>query len=129
MNYEKLLRRAWLAYRHDWAAVRGYDFRAVSRAFYQDREYNGEMWAYLAEFEDCEFQEPEIMEALLSPADFKEWQKFIPEDEAQPTPPTIPGVCCPRCRGPLYASDLPQYKYQCFECDEDFYSFEAVQEV
>lgn len=31
---------------------------------------------------------------------------------------------CFRCGAPLFPSLLPGYKYQCFECDEDFYSFE-----
>lgn len=32
---------------------------------------------------------------------------------------------CPRCGGPVYPSDIPEYNYQCFACDEDFYSFEV----
>ena len=35
------------------------------------------------------------------------------------------GVCA-RCTSPLFPSLLPGYKYQCFTCDEDFYSFEAM---
>lgn len=31
---------------------------------------------------------------------------------------------CKRCGGPLFRSLLPGYKYQCFGCDEDFYSIE-----
>jgi len=31
---------------------------------------------------------------------------------------------CKRCGGPLFESNLSDYKYQCFECDEDFYAFE-----
>lgn len=34
------------------------------------------------------------------------------------------GLCCRRCGGPLYKSDIPEYDYQCFICDEDFYSCE-----
>ena len=33
------------------------------------------------------------------------------------------GTCC-RCGAPLFKSLLPEYAYQCFKCDEDFYSFE-----
>lgn len=32
---------------------------------------------------------------------------------------------CPRCGGPLSWSDIPQYTYQCFTCDEDFYNIEV----
>ena len=35
------------------------------------------------------------------------------------------GFQCRRCGGPVYKSDLPKYVYQCFTCDEDFYSFEV----
>lgn len=31
---------------------------------------------------------------------------------------------CFRCGSPLFKSSLPDYKYQCFSCDEDFYGFE-----
>lgn len=36
------------------------------------------------------------------------------------------GMVCHRCRYPVYRSDSPEYVYQCFTCDEDLYSFEAV---
>ena len=32
---------------------------------------------------------------------------------------------CPKCGRGLNFSDNPEYTFQCFECDEDFYSFEA----
>lgn len=32
---------------------------------------------------------------------------------------------CPKCGKALNFSDNPEYTFQCFECDEDFYSFEA----
>lgn len=31
---------------------------------------------------------------------------------------------CRRCGAPLFKSLLPEYAYQCFGCDEDFYAFE-----
>ncbi len=37
-------------------------------------------------------------------------------------------MICRRCGGPLYESDIPEYSYQCFRCDEDFYSIEAVEQ-
>lgn len=43
-------------------------------------------------------------------------------------PVIVEGLKCPRCRGPLYNSYLPEYSYQCFKCDEDFYGFEANKE-
>lgn len=33
---------------------------------------------------------------------------------------------CPRCGHVLNESELPDYTYECPRCDEDFYSFEAV---
>lgn len=32
---------------------------------------------------------------------------------------------CPRCGKDLYLSDLPQYAYVCYHCDENFYDFEV----
>lgn len=32
---------------------------------------------------------------------------------------------CQRCHSPVYKSDVPGYKYQCFECDEDLYFIET----
>ena len=32
---------------------------------------------------------------------------------------------CPRCGTQLLKSDLPQYKYLCFECDENYFDIEA----
>lgn len=37
------------------------------------------------------------------------------------------GTCC-RCGSPLFKSLLPDYTYQCFTCDEDFYEFEQLKE-
>lgn len=31
---------------------------------------------------------------------------------------------CRFCGGPLFPSDIAEYTYQCFKCDEDFYTFE-----
>lgn len=31
---------------------------------------------------------------------------------------------CFRCGSPLFKSGNPDYAYQCFRCDEDFYAFE-----
>ena len=32
---------------------------------------------------------------------------------------------CRRCKSPVHYSDNPEYKYQCFQCEEDLYEFEA----
>lgn len=32
---------------------------------------------------------------------------------------------CPKCGKALLKSETPGYAYQCVECDEDFYGFEA----
>lgn len=34
-------------------------------------------------------------------------------------------MVCRRCGHPVYRSDLAEYTYQCFYCDEDLYSFEV----
>lgn len=34
---------------------------------------------------------------------------------------------CPKCGKALNFSDNPEYTFQCFDCDEDFYAFEAVE--
>lgn len=34
---------------------------------------------------------------------------------------------CPKCGKALNFSDNPEYTFQCFDCDEDFYEFEAVE--
>ena len=31
---------------------------------------------------------------------------------------------CRFCGSPLFPSDVEEYTYQCFQCDEDFYSIE-----
>lgn len=33
---------------------------------------------------------------------------------------------CPRCKKPLYVSDLCSYPYVCLDCDENFYGIEAI---
>lgn len=33
---------------------------------------------------------------------------------------------CPHCKKPMKRSRLPQYAFECLECDEDFYEFEAI---
>ena len=35
--------------------------------------------------------------------------------------------CCPKCGRKLEPSDVDGYKFVCFNCDENFYSFEAVE--
>ena len=32
---------------------------------------------------------------------------------------------CNRCNSPVIKSDLPEYSYQCLNCDEDLYGFEV----
>jgi len=46
------------------------------------------------------------------------------EDEIRVLPPEQ-GLRCRRCGGPVYASELPQYNYQCLTCDEDLFEFEV----
>ena len=37
-------------------------------------------------------------------------------------------MICRRCGRPVYPSDIPEYSYQCFHCDEDFYSIEVEEQ-
>lgn len=37
-------------------------------------------------------------------------------------------MICRRCRHPVYLSDIPEYTYQCFYCDEDLYRFEVEEQ-
>lgn len=37
-------------------------------------------------------------------------------------------LVCRRCGHPVYESDNPEYRYQCFHCDEDLYSFEVTEQ-
>lgn len=43
-------------------------------------------------------------------------------DRIRIIPPT--GFICHRCKSPAYLSENPEYRYQCFTCDEDLYSME-----
>ena len=63
--YEELLKRAYELYKADWCAVRGYDPALVQKAEMEDMQYNGEMYASIGEFEDCEFKDEEYMRKLL----------------------------------------------------------------
>lgn len=38
------------------------------------------------------------------------------------------GAVCPRCRGILCKSDLPEYDFLCRWCDENFYRFEIKED-
>ena len=35
------------------------------------------------------------------------------------------GRVCRKCKARVWKSNNPEYKYQCFECDEDLYKFET----
>ena len=37
-------------------------------------------------------------------------------------------MVCRRCGHQVYESDNPEYRYQCFHCDEDLYSFEVTEQ-
>ena len=58
-------------------------------------------------------------ESTFSPVDgeptINQWLESLPKKT---------DLTCRFCGSPLYESELEQYKYQCFECDEDFYGFE-----
>ena len=63
--YKELLEKAYELYKADWCASRGYDLALVQETELKDEEYNGEMYASLGEFEDCEFADEEYMRALI----------------------------------------------------------------
>ena len=37
-------------------------------------------------------------------------------------------MICKRCKSPVWESDNPEYEYQCFNCNEDLYSFEVEEQ-
>ena len=59
--YSKLLKQAYRQYKKDWCESRGYNYADVRKAELKDEEYNGEMYACLEEFEDCEFSDDDYM--------------------------------------------------------------------
>jgi hypothetical protein len=34
---------------------------------------------------------------------------------------------CKKCNAVVFPSELPEYTYECFDCDEDLYEFETYQ--
>lgn len=63
--YRELLEKAYGLYKKDWCDARGYDPDLVADADSHDEEYNGEMYAGMGEFEDCEFTDEDYMRSLL----------------------------------------------------------------
>lgn len=37
----------------------------------------------------------------------------------------VAGIVCKRCLSPVWRSELSDYSYQCFECEEDLFTFET----
>lgn len=76
--------------------------------------------------EDCTFRNEQDAIAYRD-----EYRKVWPDRTFEVVPryrkPT--GKYCPHCGGPVYRSDLPQYRYQCFDCDEDFFVIEVLSYV
>ena len=56
----------------------------------------------------------------------REWlQRNGYSDEEANNAPYLRSVgVCKKCGAPLFPSLLPDYAYQCFQCDEDFYAIE-----
>ena len=81
--YEELLEKAYELYKAEWCAVRGYDPVLVEKAEMEDMEYNGEMYASMGEFEDCEFTDEEYMRELLG-ADFHDALNKLAAEEKYP---------------------------------------------
>ena len=63
------------------------------------------------------FDSPEQAMSFLTAAGVE------PEDLRQMTIMESCGTCC-KCGSPLFRSLMPDYAFQCFTCDEDFYQFE-----
>lgn len=63
--YDEFLKKSYEMYKKDWCNARGYNLVSVSEAATHDDEYNGEMYASLEEFEDCEFSDESYMRSLL----------------------------------------------------------------
>lgn len=56
----------------------------------------------------------------------REWltRNGFGDEEANNAPYLRSVGVCKKCGAPLFPSLLPDYKYQCFQCDEDFYAIE-----
>ena len=63
--YEILKERAYLAYQRDWCRIRNYPLCAVQEAFYEEREYQNEMFDSLGDFAENDFQNEDYMRSLL----------------------------------------------------------------
>lgn len=65
ITYDEYLEKAYDIYKRKWCKDRNYDIKAVEKANKEDIEYNGEMYVCISEFEDCEFQDTDIMSELM----------------------------------------------------------------
>jgi hypothetical protein len=61
VDYHKMLKTAYTHYKHEWCEARGFDYAAVAEADANNEEYQGQMYACLLEFEDCEFSDDDYM--------------------------------------------------------------------
>ena len=70
---------------------------------------------------DCEY-------TSFSPIDgqpsISQWLEQFSADDIEYAKSLSTGKACRFCGKPLYKSEIEDYVYQCFVCDEDFYAFE-----
>lgn len=81
--YDEFLEKAYERYKEEWCAARGYNPALVEKAAMEDMEYNGEMYASMGEFEDCEFVDGEYMRWLIG-SDYDDAMKKIAAEEKYP---------------------------------------------
>ena len=63
--YDLLKEFCYELYKAEWCESRNYPLEEVEKADQNDEEYNGEMYACLGEFEDCEFTDESYIKELL----------------------------------------------------------------
>lgn len=85
-------------------------------------------------FTSDEYQDFEEAKAGVSTTDLVNLLKLLEENSIEDDRMTFlkkavadlkTNKVCPHCGGTLYKSDLPQYRYVCPECEENFFDIEA----
>ena len=73
IQYDILTFRAYEIYIRQWCSSRGYNIADRDRF----NGFNGEDYVCLNEFEECEFQDEDYIQTLLSEDDFEIYKKVM----------------------------------------------------
>ena len=73
IQYNILKFRAYEIYKREWCSSRGYNITDRDRF----NGFNGEDYVCLNEFAECEFQNEDYIQTLLSENDFKIYKKIM----------------------------------------------------